>query len=330
MRLTLPTITGLGNSGFPFVGVDVGGYKGSPTPELLTRWTELGTFVPIDRNHAEKGSRDREPWVDGPEHLAIRKHFIEERYHLLPYIYTSMEQTSRTGVPLMRSLFIDFPDDSRMVTADADSEFMFGDDLLVAPVVKEFLGGYEAILPKGIWYDFWTGDRIESDEAIQLTPTKEMALNSDKKKLQLNPSLDHLPVFARAGAIIPEQPLVQNTDEVPQGPLTLRVFPGSNCSGSIYADDGKTFAYRQVEFYRNHFTCETTANSLHVVIEAPEGKYTPWWKEYSVKVAGTTKKPRSVSLDGGAVTNFQYDQAHKTLVVNVPASQHASVVDIQY
>ncbi len=164
MRLTLPTITGLGISGYAFVGVDVGGYKGNPTPELLTRWTELGTFVPIDRNHAEKGSRNREPWVDGPEHLAIRKRFIEERYRLLPYIYTSMEETSRTGVPLMRSLFLDFPGDPQTVSADADSEFMFGDDLLVAPVVKEYYGGYEAILPKGVWYDYWTGARIEAGD----------------------------------------------------------------------------------------------------------------------------------------------------------------------
>ena len=104
-RLSLPTVTGLGVSGYAFVGVDVGGFQGSPTPELLTRWTALGTFLPIDRNHAAKGTRDREPWVDGPEHEAIRKKFIEERYRLLPYIYASMEETSRTGVPLMRPMF---------------------------------------------------------------------------------------------------------------------------------------------------------------------------------------------------------------------------------
>ena len=161
-----------------------------------------------------------------PEHEAIRKRYIEERYRLLPYIYTSMEQTSRTGVPLMRSLFLDFPDDPRMVSADADSEFMFGDDLLVAPTVKEYMGGYEAILPKGVWYDYWTGQRVEAAETIDLTPTTEISLTADRKKLHLNPALDQLPVFARAGAIVPRQPVVQNTDQMPQGPWNCGFIPG--------------------------------------------------------------------------------------------------------
>ena len=331
MRLTLPTITGLGTSGYAFVGVDVGGYAGDPTPDLLTRWTELGTFVPIDRNHAEMGSRNREPWVDGPEHLAIRKRYIEERYRLLPYIYTSMEQTSRTGVPLMRSLFLDYPDDSRMATADADPEFKFGDDLLVAPMVKDWAAGYDAILPKGVWYDYWTGQRIDaSGDAIQLTPTNSIGLNFDKKKLHLKPALDQLPVFVRAGAIVPQQPVVQSTAQMPQGPLELRVYPGPNCAGSVYADDGNSFAYQQGEFYRNQFTCEVTGDSLRIKIGTPEGKYTPWWKSYSIHVIGASRKPQSVSVDGQPVTAFRYDAAQKTVSVQVPASQSASEVAIQY
>ena len=331
MRLTLPTITGLGNSGYPFVGVDVGGYKGDPTPELLTRWTELGTFVPIDRNHAEKGGRDREPWVDGPEHLAIRKRYIEQRYRLLPYIYTSMEKTSRTGVPLMRSLVLDFPDDKRTVSADAESEFMFGDDLLVAPMVKQWPTGYEAILPKGVWYDFWTGQPIDaSRDTIQLTSGGTIALTSDKKKLHLKPALDQQPVFVRAGAIIPQQPIVQNTDEVPQGPLELRVFPGPNCSGSVYADDGRSFAYRQGEYYRNHFTCEARANSLRVTIGTAEGKYTPWWKSYAIVAIGASKRPSWVTVNGQRVTNFQHNPDQKTSGIEVPVSQTPSEVVIQY
>ena len=97
MRLSLPTVTGLGVSGYPFVGVDVGGFSGSRTPDLLTRVDCAGDIHTIDRNHAAMGTRDREPWVDGPEHEAISKSFIEERYRLLPYIYTSMEEASRTG-----------------------------------------------------------------------------------------------------------------------------------------------------------------------------------------------------------------------------------------
>jgi alpha-glucosidase len=181
-----------------------------------------------------------------------------------------------------------------------------------------------------MWYDYWSGERIESGDTIQLTPTKEMTLTYDKKKVLLNPALDHLPVFARAGAIIPEQPVVQNTDQVPQGPLTLHVFPGPNCSGSIYADDGNTFAYKQGEFYRNHITCEASSSSVRVTIGAAEGKYTPWWKSYSVLVAGASKRPASVAVNGQAVKGFQYDAGHGTLAVQVPATQSANEIVIQY
>jgi len=331
MRLTLPTVTGLGNSGYAFTGVDVGGYEGDPTPELLTRWTELGTFIPIDRNHAEKGGRDREPWVDGPEHLAIRKWYIEQRYRLLPYIYTSIEATSRTGVPLMRSLFLDFPDDSRMVSPDADSEFMFGDDLLVAPVVREWPTGYDAILPKGIWYDYWTGQRIDaSGDTIQLTPGNAIALNNDKKKLHLKPGLDQQPVFVRAGAIVPRQPVVIDTDEIPQGPLELLVYPGPNCSGVIYADDGKSFAYRKGEYYRSHFTCEADMNSLRVTIGTAEGKYTPWWKSYEIVAIGASRRPSSVTVNGRRVTSFQYSASQNSVSVQVPVSRAGSEMVIGY
>src|SRR5262249_7257564 len=223
MRISIPQLLNLGLSGYSFVGDDIGGFAGSPTPELLTRWMELGVFNPIYRNHGEKGSRDREPWVDGPEHEAIRKRYIETRYQLLPYIYTSMEATSRTGIPFMRPMFLEFPGDKRFETTD--TEFMFGPDLLVAPKVDEKFEPYEVTLPAGTWYDFWTGR--------EATSTKT-----------LNPALDVLPVFVRAGAVIPEQPVVQNSGEVPQGPLQVSVYPGPNCSGSLYQDDGNTLAYQ--------------------------------------------------------------------------------------
>src|SRR5262249_54907755 len=197
MRISIPQLLNLGISGYAFVGDDIGGFAGSPTPDLLTRWMELGAFNPIYRNHGTKGSRDREPWVDGAEHETIRRRYIETRYRLLPYIYTSMEETSRTGIPLMRPMFLEFPDKTFETT---DTEFMFGPDLLVAPKVDEKFEPYEATLPAGPWYDFWTGRSAGSTKG-------------------LNPQLDTLPVFVRGGSILPEQPVVQNTAEVPQGPL---------------------------------------------------------------------------------------------------------------
>jgi len=180
MRISIPELLNLGLSGYAFVGDDIGGFNGSPTPELLTRWMELGAFNPIYRNHATKGSRNREPWVDGPEHEAIRKKYIETRYRLLPYVYTSMEETSRTGIPLMRPMFLEFPSDPAF--ASNDGEFMFGASLLVAPRIWEFVTAYDVALPEGDWYNYWTGEKIPGDKVIHV-----------------DPPLDTLPVYAAAG-----------------------------------------------------------------------------------------------------------------------------------
>jgi alpha-glucosidase len=309
-RLTLPTLTGLGISGYPFVGADVGGFSGSPTPELLTRWTALGTFQPIDRNHAAKGTRDREPWVDGPEHEAIRKRYIEERYRLLPYIYAAMEEASRTGVPLMRPMFLEFPDDARMYTYNAGEQYMFGRDLLIAPPTKNFYAGYDTLLPQGTWYNYWTGQPVETKDTSGGDNIGIVA--------HFNPKLDELPVLVRAGAIIPRQPLVQNTGQTPQGPLELMVYPGTTCSGDLYADDGESFGYQRGEFFRTTAICENSGSELHLKIAPAEGKYTPWWKSYAVVFYGQASGPSSVTVNGKATSNVKYDANAKSVTIEVP------------
>jgi len=284
MRISVPQLINLGLSGYGFVGDDIGGFNGSPAPELLTRWMELGAFNPIYRNHAAKGTRFREPWVDGPEHEAIRKRYIETRYQLLPYIYTSMEETSRTGIPLMRPLFLEFPD--QPLIALNDQEFMFGENLLVAPKVWPFLDPYTVTLPAGDWYDFWTGAKISG------------------QTLQVNPGLDTLPVYVRAGSIIPEQPVVQNTNEIPQGPLFLNVYPGTPCQGSLYADDGKTLAYQHVGIFRASFMCKAIADHLEVEISAPDGLYQPWFRDVQVNIYGVIGKVSAVTADSKSLTGW--------------------------
>ncbi len=311
LRLSVPTLLSLGISGYAFVGDDIGGFDGSPAPELFTRWIELGAFNPFYRNHTSTGTLDQEPWVHGPEHEAIRRRYIETRYRLLPYIYTSMEETSRTGVPLMRPMFMEFADQPDLATEDR--EFMFGADLLVAPKVVETLDPYEVNLPRGAWFDFWTGERIEGG-----------------KRLQVNPPLDTLPVYARAGAIIPEQPLVQNTDEKPQGPLTLRVYPGPDCRGSLYLDDGNTFAYQRGESSRTSFTCALSAEGVQVRISATEGPYRPWWKDISILLFGAGSAPRRVAVAGRDVSDWKFDPQRHVVSVTAPASGAPTDIMVQY
>ncbi len=287
-RLSVPTLLNMGVSGYPLTGVDVGGFDGSPVPDLLTRWMELGVFLPIFRNHTSSGTLDQEPWVHGPEHEAINKRSVENRYRLLPYIYTQAEETSRTGVPTMRPFFLEYPALGRMQFIN-DREFFFGPDMLVAPKLSETRDKYEVILPNGTWYDYWTGKKLEAkSKAPWDTKTDEAGPKNppDVLSVMVDPPLDTLPVYVRGGAIIPHQPLVQSTMEKPEGPLELRVYPGPNCTGSIYTDDGTSFDYKNGQYFRQSFTCEATSSGVTVKLAAAEGSFTPWWTQVRVTAYG--------------------------------------------
>ena len=221
----------------------------------------------------------------------------------------------------MRLMVLDYPDDPRMTSREAEGQYMFGNSLLIAPKVKEFVDGYDMLVPNGIWFDYWTGQRVE----LKDQDNKEM-----KGKLHLNPKLDEIPVFVRAGSIISRQPLVQNTSETPSGPLELRIYPGPDCNGSIYADDGNSFGYKRGDYYRGQLSCALSGSSVKITIAAGEGKYVPWWKSYSMVVLDAAKAPNIVSVNGKAVSDFDYDSAVKSVTVQVPFSHEASEVVVQY
>jgi alpha-glucosidase len=294
LRMTVPQIINLGLSGFALSGADVGGFAGSPSPELLTKWVELAAFQPIDRIHSEKVTRMHEVWVDGPEQEAIRRRFIEERYRLMPYLYTTAEETSRDGLPIDRPLFLEYPNDFT-----GGTEFMVGSRLVIAPsAYLEDTVPYAVHLPPGTWYDYWSGMKVQGSEAssVDLEQSDKVVA---QKPLMVTPKLDQLPVYVRGGSILPIAPLTQSTSELPNGPLTLRVFPlnagvdsrGEACAGEVYSDDGHTFNFKQGEFARIHFSCAVAADgSVTVQIGRQEGTWKPWWREYRVEVVGFTPK----------------------------------------
>lgn len=310
LHLSLPMLLNLGLSGFSFVGDDIGGYAGTPDPNLLTRWIEVGAFNPFFRDHTEKNSGDQEPWIGGQVHEDIARRYIGLRYQLLPYIYSEMEESSRTGVPLMRPMFLDFPNEEDLATTD--TEFMFGRAFLVAPKLDSRLDPVKVALPKGDWYDFWNGRPISGGATLAVTP-----------------HLDELPVYVRAGSIIAEQAVIQHVGETPQGPLQLHVYPGPDCKGSVYADDGNSLAYQHGEFQRTAVTCEQSAAATKVNIAAPSGPYQPWWKEFEIVVQSAAGKPRSVSVGGVANSQWRFDPATLAVSVTVPAGAATEVV-LQY
>ena len=304
LRMSSTMLLNLGLSGFSFAGADVGGFAGSPSPELLTRWLQVAAFQPIDRDHTNKGTRDQEPWVHGPAHEAIRKSFIETRYRLMPYLYTLAEETSRTGLPIMRPLFLEFPHatkDGHPVDLDADGEFMLGPSLLVAPSPHpDTVDQYTPTLPGTGWYDFWNGRRMPPQPS-------EAEMRAAASPWLVTPALETLPVYVRPGSILPMQPVVQSTDEVPQGPLELRVYPGPQCAGSLYLDDGHTFRYQQGEYLREKFTCEQTGSEVRVRIAPREGRFQPWWRQVKMTVYGADRPARQVSIGARPAEAVRFD-----------------------
>jgi alpha-glucosidase len=299
LRISTPLMLNLGLSAYPMVGTDIGGFAGSPAPDLLTRWIEVGAFNPIYRDHTGYGTADQEPWVHGPEYEAIRKRYIELRYRLLPYTYTAVEESFRAGIPLMRPIFLEYPQAAEFYGDERD--FFFGDDFLVEPAVTEMVDAEEIKLPPGAWYDFWTSTRF-----------------TDKDKIVLQPKLDEMPLYVRAGAIIPLQPVIQSTNETPVGPLELRVYPGENCRGSLYQDDGHTYNYEKGEFLRVAYSCTTSANGITVSSHIETNGRQPWWNSAEVKVYGVTSSPKQVRLGDQTLSGWHYDSDTHAVTFSVP------------
>jgi alpha-glucosidase len=318
LRLSTPMLESLGLCGFYMAGDDIGGYAGSPSMDLLTKWLEVGSFNPIERDHTEKGSNPQEPWVGGAAQEAIRRHYIDQRYRLLPYLYTTAEEASRTGVPIMRPLFLEFPDataDRSPLDLTAGNEFLFGPDLLIAPPpYPDELQSYSVTFPPVLWYDYWTGRPVAKAAPAPSAPLQTVTVQ---------PTVAMLPVYVRGGSILPMQPLVQSTGQTPQGPLELRVYPGPDCHGSIYQDDGATFNYRHGDYLRVDYTCQAAAGRLTLNIGAQEGSYPAWWKSMDIAIYNWPSAQVHVTLNGRALAGSTYDAASRVLHLRIPQSTAA-------
>jgi alpha-glucosidase len=340
LRMTAPMLKNLGLSGFSFSGADVGGFAGTPPADLLTRWLEIGAFQPIDRDHTEAGTGDQEPWAGedrsgGPEQVAMRRRFIEERYRLMPYLYTLADETARTGLPMMRPVFLDYPkaaSDGHPIDIDPSTgdEFLLGHDLLIAPSpYPEEPDAYTVEFPMADWYDYWTGKRVPPSvhgkpavDGVPLSGADLVPLTAT-----VHPELSTLPVYVRGGAILPIAPLVQSTSETPQGPLTLRVYAGPDCKGSMYLDDGHTYAYKHGEFLRMNFGCEVSNGAMTVTV-AEQGSYKPWWHDVRLEIYGWQPRSHTANVEGNkaSMTVVKSDEA---TVLTIPETGHGFTVHVQ-
>ena len=295
LALSIPMLTNLSVSGVPFVGADIGGFTGSPSAELYTRWLQAAALTPFMRTHSAIDTAAREPWTYGGVYDDINRATIELRYRLLPYLYTLFHDSAASGLPLMRPLWFDYAQD--VGTYQLEDEFLLGRDLLVAPVVHEGATTRRVYFPRGDnWFDWWDGMRHAGGTWDDIAAP-----------------LQRLPLFVRAGAAIPLSPVAQNTAEMARLPLTLAIAPGADGGGSIYQDAGDGFGYRAGEFELDGVRVQ--ADRVHLDTPA-----TPRFRRIAaLEFLGLEQAPAAVLLDGKLAHDVTFDAASRRVRVTLPA-----------
>ena len=228
LRMSIPMLLNLGLSGLSFCGTDVGGFGFDCTAELLSRWVQVGCFTPLFRNHSSIYTRDQEPWAFDKETEDINRKYIKLRYKLLPYLYDCMWLGEKNGLPIMRPLVIHYEKDKN--THNINDEFLFGENILVAPILEQGKNNRVVYLPEGTWIDYWTNEAIEGGGDI----LKEAPLET-------------CPIYIKSGSIIPNYPEQNYVGEKKITELTLDIYEGTG-SYSHYEDDGESFNYKTGEY----------------------------------------------------------------------------------
>jgi alpha-glucosidase/alpha-D-xyloside xylohydrolase len=289
----------------PYWGTDIGGFVPTPefTAELYLRWFQFGAFCPLFRCHG-RAWKLRLPWGwntgdTGPTEInnyrgaalpdsgqlhdarvePICRKYLELRYRMLPYLYSTVRECATTGMPIMRAFWLHFPDDPKAVACP--DEYLFGKNLLVAPVVEKGATSRTVYLPRGVWYDYWTGERMDGG--------REIIRSVD---------LETIPLYVRTGSILPLGPVKQFTSQKVDGPLSVSIYPGANASFLLYEDDGTSFNYRQGEWMGIQMTWNEAARKLTLQLAPGSRMLPPKRRNLTVDLTGTK---RDVIFEGNSI-----------------------------
>ncbi|MFZ1703454.1 MAG: glycoside hydrolase family 31 protein [Saprospiraceae bacterium] len=286
-------------SGFSFVGSDIGGFMDHPNPELYIRWIQLGVFHPFCRTHSSGDHGEQEPWSFGEEALDIVKRFIELRYELLPYLYTTFYKYISTGTPMIQPIAIyDQYDKETLYRAD---EFLLGDDLLVCPVLEPNAKSRYVYLPKGRWYHLFSGNCYEGS-----------------KEISVETPLDSIPVFIREGAVIPKFPVRQYVGEQKIDVLTLDVYFGHGVKDNfMYEDAGEGYEYVKGDYNTKTWTTKSHADSFEITLDTL-GHFEPEYQQYKLVLIGLPFKPSKIWLNGKEDDVHILEEKGKTYIINIP------------
>jgi len=297
LKTHIPIALNTGLSGIPYWGTDIGGFVPTPefTAELYLRWFQFGAFCPLFRCHGRTWKL-RLPWGwdtgdPGPVEInnyngaaipdssqlhdarvePICRKYLELRYRMLPYLYSTVREGTKTGMPIMRPLWLHFPDDEKSVIC-AD-QYLWGKSVLVAPVVEKAAKTRRVYLPQAHWYDFWTGERLEGGREID-RPV----------------DLETLPLYVRAGSILPLGPVKQYADEKIEEAASVTIYPGADASFLLYEDDGISFNYRRGEWMGIEMTWNDMQKTLALKLAPGSRMVAPAARPMTVQLAGTKKE----------------------------------------
>ncbi|XP_072737067.1 neutral alpha-glucosidase AB isoform X1 [Ciconia boyciana] len=303
LKITIPMCLSFGLAGLSFCGADVGGFFKNPDAELLVRWYQAGAFQPFFRAHAHLDTARREPWLFGEENVALIRAAVRQRYALLPYWYTAFYRCHRHGLPVMRPLWMEYPEDT--TTFAIDDQYMIDRALLVHPVTEQGARGVQVYLPgKGeVWYDVTSHQKHHAPQTLYVPVT-----------------MSSVPVFQRGGTVVPRQERVRRSTECMRGdPFTLYVAlsPQGTAEGDLFLDDGQSFDYEtKARYLHRQFTF--AGNTLTASSADPRGSFdTPAWLE-RVVILGAGK-PAAVILRpaDGSETRLDFHHEAETSVLTL-------------
>lgn len=300
LEMSLPMCMNLGISGIPFCGPDVGGFAHDSNGQLLTRWMQVGAFTPFFRNHNALDSIPQEPWAFGEKYEAIIKKYIQLRYQWLPHLYTLFMEASQTGTPVMRPLFLEYPNDPNV--SNLSDQFLIGDNVLIAPIMKPDTFHRVVYLPEGDWVNFWT------DEVVQ-----------GGKHILVEAGLETLPIYIKKGSMIAHGTIKQST-MAPESNMQIHLYPDQKAESTytLYDDDGETFAYQKGDYLLKRITCQYNENTISISIENPVSTYKPSWEQWTL-VIHLVKMPMNIMINGRPLSpeKLTYIQEKQTFSITL-------------
>ncbi|CAO3661753.1 unnamed protein product [Umbelopsis ramanniana] len=306
LQASMPMILTIGVSGIPFAGADVGGFFNNPSTELLVRWYQAGAFQPFFRAHAHIDTKRREPWLFGDPYTSMIRSVVRERYALLPYWYNTFQEAHETGVPIMRPLMVEYPEDENVFAME--DQYLIGSGILVKPVTEEGATQTNVYFPPSdIWYDLHTHNLVHGQGSQVVSAP-----------------LDVVPVYYRGGHIVPRRErLRRSSHAMTLDPFTLVIAldKQGEANGSLYLDDGETYAYAKAEYLKGLFHFENGVLSYNIAHSSAQFASTiASVRVERLVILGQVTATKAVATDAAGSRQLQIEETKNgKIVVRDPA-----------